>query len=90
MKTDYTYLVTFRNSTDKLTSMFTEKFNSVKDAKDAIESDAEYFLEAHRYDGDDTGTRIRQLRHWVNPKTEDYFEVRGQDGVQCVYQYFKI
>lgn len=90
MRTKSIYKVTFRNSNDKLTSMFEETYTSVESAKIAIESDAAFFLNRHKYVGDITGTRIRQQRHWKNPKTEDYYEVRGQDGCSCIWQYFKV
>jgi len=82
------YLVTFRNSNDKLVCMFTEKYKTADDAKRAIEFDASGFLNAHRYDGDKTGTRLRQSGRWMKPKTLDYFEAKAQDGTSCIYQYF--
>lgn len=84
-------LVTFRNSNDNLTSMFMTKFASVKAAKDAIEHDAAFFADAHMVTSK-SGVEMKFKQHskWVNPKSEDYYEVQGQDGVKCVWQYFKI
>lgn len=100
MKTKATYLVTFRNSYDKLTCMFTEKFTSIKDAKAAIECDGAAFKDAHQkivkyeYTGNlPWNAKLpghRTYARWVHPETEDYYEVRGRDGQSCVWQYFKI
>lgn len=85
MKSKLTVRVTFRNEAEKLTNMLTEKFNSVGEAKEAIEFDADYFLNGHRHL---IGKKYRQKRGWVNPYTEDYYVARGQDGCTCYWQYF--
>lgn len=88
MKAKPVYLVTFRNSYDKLTCMFTEKFTTVEDAKAAIEFDAEAFSTVHNVKY--RNAQKRPSAKWVHPETEDYFEAKCRDGMSCVWQYFKI
>lgn len=89
MKAKPTYLVTFRNSYDKLTCMLAEKFTSVKDAKAAIECDGAAFRDAHDR-ADEHYSKHRSSAKWIEPKLYDYYEVKGRDGQSCVWQYFKI
>lgn len=90
MKRKSIYKVTFRNSTDKLTSMFDESYKSIAEAKTAIIVDSTMFLKAHHYHGGPVGMKFRQKSRWINPKSEDYYFAQGQDGTQCVWQYFKV
>lgn len=87
------YVVTFRNSYDLLTSMFTEKYSSVKAAKNAIQFDAEVFKAAHNHTTKHDaycGNKRRVSAKWVKPKTEDYYEVKAKDGTSCIWQYFEV
>ena len=43
-------LVTFRESDNKLTALFSEKFATVKKAKSFIEKDAKQWIKAHGLD----------------------------------------
>lgn len=70
-------IVTVKNSRDKLVSMFTQKFRTVKAAVEAIREDAAAFKSCH-------GGKL------LNPKDTDHFEVNGEDGEQCVWQYFQM
>lgn len=82
-------IVTHRNYTDKLTSLWTEKYRTVAEAKAAIKLDAKAFLNAHQVGRNEPLVlKFKQVSKWVNPKTEDYFMACGQDGTVCYWQYF--
>lgn len=86
-------IVTFRNSVDQLTSMFTARYRSVEQAKAAIFRDAMFFLDQHdhvsKHDAY-TNTRRKVSHGWKKPKTLDYFEAKAKDGTSCIWQYFTI
>lgn len=87
------FIVTFRNSYDNLTSMITQKFSSLDEAKEAIELDGAFFKSAHNHVSKHdayTGRKRRATARWVNPNTYDYYEVKAKDGESCIWQYFKI
>jgi len=74
--------VTFRNSNDKLSSMFGCGFATVDEAKDAILRDASIFKISH------SNGKNRQSSRWVDPKFLDYYEVKAKDGTSCIWQYW--
>lgn len=87
------YIVTFRNSTDNLTSMFTTKYTTPEAAKCAIQHDAEFFLSTHnkvsKHDAY-VGLKRKASRGWKKPATLDYYEAKAKDGTSCIWQYFKM
>ena len=71
------YIVTFRHSNDKLTSMFTWLFRSEKETRAFIKEDAEFYCSKH------PKAKIKGF------KKDGHFEIEDEDGT-LYYQYFRI
>ena len=74
-------VVTFRETNEQLTDMFSHIFSSVKAAKAFIKEDAEHWAKAH------------SLKHYeiANVPETDHFEVRNAHGNPVItYQYFNM
>ena len=75
-------LVTFRESDEQLTSIFTTPFSSVEEAKKFIKEDAMHYIKVHK---------LNKITSFVNVIATDHFEVRNEYGNPILtYQYFNI
>lgn len=73
-------VVVFKDSREDLVNFFASTFKSVKEAKRHMEADA--YAYAYAYASTHGG-----IPKWVSPKSEDYLEVEGTDGCNCIWQY---
>lgn len=69
-------IVTFKDNREKLVAFFAGKFKTVAEAKRHMEADAYAYADVHG-----------GCPKWINPKSEDYLEVEGTDGANCIWQY---
>ena len=75
-------LVTFRESNEQLTSMFTTPFSSVEEAKKFIKEDAMHYIKVHK---------LNRINSFFNIPSTDHFEVQNEYGhAILIYQYFNI
>lgn len=78
-------IVTFKDSRTKLVNFFEASFKTVAEAKREMEADARAYASVHGNIPKWHGNNPK----WVNPKNEDYLEVKGTDGINCIWQYCK-
>ena len=72
--------VSFRAENERLVSMFTKTFKTVKDAKKMIEEDAKFYCSKHP----------KSINvGWIHPNDEDYYMVTNEDFVNVIWQYFE-
>ena len=69
-------IVTFKDSRHKLVAFFCSTFKTVAEAKRHMEADAYAYSSVHG-----------GIPKWINPMSEDYLEVKGDDGHTCIWQY---